>query len=265
MIDGKVQSFPLDTWKEEFSLAKECGFEFLEWVLDLTNIESNPVLSNEGRKEINKLKKEYDVEVPIICADYFMNYSFHSKGLDNRLRALGMLVELINVCPEVGIHQIEIPLLGESAIENESDEILFLRTFNHCLPLIEKQDVYLLLETSLIPERIKLFLDRISSNRIKLNYDTGNSAYWGYDVEQEMSAYGKEIGNIHIKDCTPEDYSVPLGQGNVDFDLTFKLLRQIGYKGDFVLQTCRGEDDIKLANEFKAFTQTHISRYLYES
>ena len=60
------------------------------------------------------------------------------------------------------------------------------------------------------------------SHRIQMNYDTGNSAYWQYDTDQEFSLYGSRIGNIHIKDCTPDEYSVPLGNGNVDFDKIFK-------------------------------------------
>jgi len=120
----------------------------------------------------------------------------------------------------------------------------------------------LLLETDLAPEEFKKFLDRIDSDRVQVNYDTGNSAYWQHDAEKEINLYGDKIGNIHIKDCTPENYSVPLGEGNVDFDLSFRMFKEKKYQGDFILQTVRSDNDIKAAKEFRAFTLSYISKYL---
>ena len=117
-------------------------------------------------------------------------------------------------------------------------------------------------EDGMSDEEFKQFLNRIESDRIEVNYDTGNSAYWGYEAETEIKLYGEKIGNIHIKDCTPEDYSVPLGQGNVDFDLSFQKFKEINYQGDFILQTVRTNNDIKSAKEFRAFTLSYISKYL---
>jgi sugar phosphate isomerase/epimerase len=76
-----------------------------------------------------------------------------------------------------------------------------------------------------------------------------------------LSNYGKRIGNIHIKDCTPEDYSVKLGKGNVNFELSFEWFRRIGYTGDFILQAVRGKNDFELANDFYQFTNHYIQKY----
>ena len=89
----------------------------------------------------------------------------------------------------------------------------------------------------------------------------GNSAYWGFDPRDELKRYGHRIGNIHIKDCTPQDYSVPLGNGDVDFDLIFGLLQKIDYKGDFILQTARGDDDLLLAEQYYKFTNQYVQEY----
>ena len=32
--DGKIQSFPKNSWENEFYLAKKIGFELIEWVID---------------------------------------------------------------------------------------------------------------------------------------------------------------------------------------------------------------------------------------
>ena len=41
-VDGKIQSFPRDHWKDEFYLGKQIGFELIEWVLDKAFITSTP-------------------------------------------------------------------------------------------------------------------------------------------------------------------------------------------------------------------------------
>jgi hexulose-6-phosphate isomerase len=261
MIDGKIQSFPLEIWREEFALARDCGFELIEWVLNMTDLHHNPILSRSGRAEIVRLSKEYKINIPSICCDYFMEYSLISESLEERLIAQGMLIELIRVCPEAGIRFIEIPLIGKSSIEKVDDTKKIALFLNDIALIAKTNDVYLLLEVSLSPSQIASFLEWIPTDRIKLNYDTGNSAYWGYNPQEEISAYGHRIGNIHIKDCIPGVYSVPLGQGNVDFDLTFQLLKEVGYKGDFILQTARGEDDVQTAKTFYQFTQHYLQKY----
>ncbi len=36
----------------------------------------------------------------------------------------------------------------------------------------------------------------------------------------------KLISNVHVKDCTPSDYTVQLGDGNVNFSEVFSLLKK---------------------------------------
>ena len=45
-LNGKIQSFPLNTWEKEFYLAKEIGFELIEWVLD-ENIKDKQTKNND--------------------------------------------------------------------------------------------------------------------------------------------------------------------------------------------------------------------------
>ena len=42
-INGKIQSFPINSWENEFYLARNIGFELIEWVLD-ENVKDNPIL-----------------------------------------------------------------------------------------------------------------------------------------------------------------------------------------------------------------------------
>jgi len=51
-INGKEQSFPSASWREEFALAAECEFELLEWVFDAADWKRNPLVTAEGRTEL---------------------------------------------------------------------------------------------------------------------------------------------------------------------------------------------------------------------
>jgi L-ribulose-5-phosphate 3-epimerase len=260
MEDGKIQTFPKDTWRDEFALAKQIGYELIEWVLD-TELKANPLLSPEGRKEMNTYQEQYGIAVPSVCCDYFVEYPFHAAQPEIRVQSHGMLLELVRVCPEVGIKLIELPLIGASSIKDEQNALQAVLLFNDLVPLLEEKDIYLLLETDLPPAAVGKLLAQIPSKRIQVNYDTGNSAYWEFNAESELSTYGSRIGNIHIKDCTPKDYSVTLGSGNVDFNLSFAWFQKSNYKGDFILQAARGQNDVELAKTYFQFTSKYIHRF----
>jgi len=262
MLNGKIQSFPLSSWRKEFQLAKECGFDMIEWVLDLTELEQNPILDETGRRDISLMQQIHCIGVPFICCDYFMEYPLHSKISKIRIQAQKMLSKLLRVCPEVGIRGIEIPFIGKAGITTDEDTECITTLFNDLTPQLEECNVNLLLETDLAPQKISLLFEQIRSSRIQINYDTGNSAYWGYKPDDEIPLYGHRIGNIHIKDCTPEAYSVPLGKGAVNFDLVFQLLREVDYRGDFILQTARDNDNVGVAKIYRQFTIDYIERYL---
>lgn len=262
LVDNKIQAFPSKTWREEFSYASKLGFDLIEWILDLAYAGENPILSSSGRNQIIYLQKKHKVDISIICCDYFMEFPLHSEKLEFRLPAIGMLIELMRVCPEIDINLIELPLLGKSEIRDERAVENLIKLLNYLVPIAEKQGIFILLETNLTPKEISSVLKLIPSNRILINYDTGNSAYWGFKPKEEISIYGNRIGNVHIKDCTQKNYSVPLGEGNVDFELVFKLLRDVGYRGDFILQTARANDHLKAAKTYYEFTKHYIKKYL---
>ena len=81
----------------------------------------------------------------------------------------------------------------------------------------------------------------ISVKDVGINYDMGNSAIFGFDPLEEIETYGNFIKNVHIKDGVYNNSTVPLGQGDTNFDLVFSLLKKYKYNGDFILQ-CARED-----------------------
>jgi hexulose-6-phosphate isomerase len=262
MIDGVIQAFPTATWETEFAHAQACGFELLEWDLDLVDAPHNPLLNDAGAARIAALSEAHGIAVPGVCGDFFMRKPLHADAIEDRCTGLGMLVELIRIAPRRGLQYIELPLLGGGTVESPAQIKAVVTALRHITPLLAANDVDLLLEVGLPPPAVRELLDQLASERIRINYDCGNSAYYGFDMAEEFKAYGDDIGNVHIKDCTPADYSVPLGEGDVDFPQMFRLLADRGYAGDFILQTARGDDDLAIARAFGDFTRRHVEEYL---
>ena len=63
--------------------------------------------------------------------------------------------------------------------------------------------------------------------------------YIGFDPKEEFGLYGKRIINVHVKDRIKNGNTVPLGHGDADFPLIFKLLFKVSYSGNFIIQGAR--------------------------
>ena len=243
MIDNKIQAFPWGNWQEEFFLARENNFQLIEWTLDQSDLYLNPIMTNEGRLEIKKLSYKYNVKIPSLTGDCFMQSPFW-KASESDKAVLEQ--DFINVCDassKLDISFIVVPLVDNGTIENESQEdylVTFLMDHASKFQLNNQQIIF---ESDFDPGRLHEFIQRFDSRNFGINYDVGNSAALGYNVDDEFNAYGKNIMNVHIKDRKYNGITVPLGQGDANFDKVFKNLSKFSYQGNLILQTARALDD----------------------
>lgn len=261
-INGRIQAFPWNTWEDEFSTAANIGFDEIEFIFESAGYRNNPLFTKEGLQNIDLVSKETGIQVNYVCADYFMEIPFIRVSEDTRNKNKRILAFLIEQCAQIGIKGIEIPFVDNSRIENESEAETVANCLLECLPIAEVHNIRIGLETSLNPDDFIRLIERIDNPLIEANYDTGNSASLGYDTKEELIKLGKYIHNIHIKDRELGGGTVPLGEGDVDFDLFFKTLDKISYNGSFILQTARGKDDIEVAKKYLRFVKQYIQKYL---
>ena len=113
----------------------------------------------------------------------------------------------------------------------------------------------ILFESNFKPKRYLKFIKKFNRNFFGINYDIGNSASYGFNPKEEIDSYGKYIDNVHIKDRVYNRGTVPLGTGNVDFLTVFKKLKQIKYKGNFILQGARSKNNqhVSIIKEYRDF------------
>ena len=71
-----IQSSPWDSWDHEFKLGHDSAFNRLEWTLDEERLFLNPLMTAEGRKKIQSLSKQYNIQVSSISGDCFMQAPF---------------------------------------------------------------------------------------------------------------------------------------------------------------------------------------------
>jgi len=163
---------------------------------------------------------------------------------------------------DIGLPFIELPFMGRNRIADDLALTKLGRMLDWALPLAERHNLDILLETDLGPPALADLLTRFRHPRLGLNYDTGNSTWFGFDPVEELEAYHQDIRNVHIKDCTREHYSVPLGLGETQFETILRLLKRLGYQGDFIIQAARQDDDLAAARQYLQFTSNLVSGFL---
>lgn len=259
--NGFFQCFPREHWAEEFSCAAEAGLNAIEWIYDLQSAGANPIETDEGVATLFDLSRRNGIEVVSLCADYYMDRPFVTSGVDEERQLIGHFLWLLQRCEKAGITRVVVPFVDASRIENLQQQARVIDILGSVLPAAEERNVELHLETSLSPEEFRLFLRNFDTPFIKVNYDSGNSSSLGYDPREEIAAYGKRIGSVHIKDRVKGAGSVPLGQGAADFDALFAGLRAVQYAGDYVLQVARAKpgDEVNWARQNRSFLLQYLN------
>lgn len=245
--DGHFQCFPKEHWRKEFALAAEAALDAIEWIYDSIGEDKNPIGTDDGLAEMRSLSQGSDIAVVSLCADYFMEQPLVRTSTEESKQRIKKMVWLLERCELAGIRRIVLPFVDNSKIENDLDEIKVVEMLESVLGYAEKTGVELHMETSLDPQRFGSLLAKLPHPYLKVNYDSGNSASLGYDVNEEIAAYGNRIGSVHIKDRIRGGGTVPLGTGNAQIPLLLSQLARIGYKGDFVMQIARSEEGKELA------------------
>ncbi|MEW6044629.1 MAG: sugar phosphate isomerase/epimerase family protein [Thermoproteota archaeon] len=261
--DGKIQSFPISSWREEFEKASSCGFEVMEWVFDIHV--PNPILSSDGISEIRSLCMKHGIMINSVCADYFMEKKLFQESESELEKNRETLKKLILQAAKLEAPIIEIPFVDSSSLKTTSDKIELKNNLDKVIPIAEKNGVFIVLETDLPPLDFRELLLRFNHPNVLANYDSGNSASLGYNSREELTTLKKWIKNIHVKDRKFKGGTVPLGSGDTNFDLFFSTLSEIQYSGDLIIQGARLPDNEftpeSTCSMYHKFVKEYVDKY----
>ncbi len=261
--DGRFQSFPRNSWRDELPRAREAGLSYIEWIYDDYGASVNPLTTDAGIEELIALKQQHGIATPAVCADWFMDFPFLRCTDDERARRQRFLGALLRAAARIDAHHVVLPFVDQSSIRNDEEKLTVLHVLNQALDTAEATGVELHLEADFNPPDFAAFLARIPHPMLKVNWDSGNSSGLGYVASEEFAAYGDRIGSIHIKDrLRKPDGSVetrPLGTGSADFHDVFASMHKIIYKSGITLQVARGTpgDEVNFIRDQLSFVKQH--------
>ncbi len=260
--DGRFQSFPKDSWRQEFPRASQSGLSRIEWIYDFDTAELNPLTTDVGIAQMKALNKDTGIEVRSLCADGFVEeHLINTDGSINNSN-VEKLLWLMDRSRLAGIQYIVLPFVDFSSLKTSAQKEGAATLFSKLSSYVQEGVLELHIESDFNPGVFGDFMKRVTSNGIKVNYDTGNSASLGYDPVEEFRAYGSKIGSVHIKDRIRGGGTVPLGQGDTQIPLVLKLLHQVGYDRYFTLQAARQKEDNEVATV--SGYVSHLRRLLNE-
>ena len=230
-------------WEREFDLLPKLGLNHIEWIVTKENFNTNPLFTNNLT----------NYPISSICADFMVDNNFYNPTyLDLTLKKICYLAISNN------IKYVTIPLLENSSVNNYKILKKFINSFQHYLKTFNNLNFLIEAESSfkLVKELLNL------SNNIFLTYDTGNITSCGFNHYEYLSNCISKIKTIHLKDRTKNPIkTVPPFTGDTDFNLIFKTLKDLNYRGNFTIQTARG----KTGDEIQTIkTQTQKFKQLYE-
>jgi hexulose-6-phosphate isomerase len=241
-VDGHIQEFPKDNWREEFDRLDELGLTHIEWIITKKSFE-------EGVLDLDI--REYADRISSICCDNLI----HKDIRDNRFLA-EQLRPICDFAVKNGIGVIGIPLLEDSEVYYHNKRVIIdaLAPYGEVYPELEfhfEMEAPVDIATELVGACHNFFF----------TYDTGNITSCGYDHSDYLQAMLPKIKNVHLKDRTRDPIAtVEPGAGDTDFELIFDVLKKNNYICSLTIQTARGEDgkELETIKRHKKFYEQFI-------
>lgn len=241
-VDGKIQAFPADHWRDEFPQAAELEFTLIEWTLDQEGLHENPFNTAAGQEEIRALSTKHGVAVASASGDCFMHAPFYKTSGAERATLIEDFHLIVDSAITLGLGHVVIPLVDNGRLETREQEDDLVEIMQAARPTLERNGLRILFESDFPPSEVTRFMERLPAPTFGINYDIGNSASLGYDPDDELAAYGDRVFSVHVKDRHFGGTTVPLGTGDADLPAAFRALARAGYSGDVILQTARATD-----------------------
>ena len=238
------------TWKERLEFAKELGFDFVEMSVDESDVRlARLEWSKEERFEVVKAVYETGVRIPTICFSGHRRYPLGSNDPVLEAKSLETMKQCIELAQDLGVRVIQ--LAGYDVYyEEKSPETRarFLKNLRKACNWAEQAQVILAIEIMDDPfinsiEKYLAVEKAINSPYLFVYPDTGNLSAWHNDLYSEFVIGHQALAALHLKDTYPvteqskgQFRDVPFGQGSVNGEDTFRILKETNYQGPFLIE-----------------------------
>lgn len=254
------------SWQDRLSIAKACGFDFVEISIDETDERLARLdWTAEQRIELVSAIIKTGVTIPSMCLSGHRRFPFGSHDETIRQKAYEIMEKAIRLAVDLGIRTIQ--LAGYDVYYEEQDEgtlqrfregmewATALAAANEVTLAVEIMDTEFMSSIS----RWKKWDEIIKSPWFTVYPDVGNLSAWNDNVEEELTLGIDKISKIHLKDtykvtetCKGQFRDVPFGEGCVDFVNVFRILQKLNYRGAFLIEMWTEKSDEPIAEIISA-------------
>lgn len=238
------------SWQERFLAARSCRFDYVEISVD----ESDERLKRldwtaQERRDFNCLKMLSGIRVPSMCLSAHRRFPFGSHDPAVRARAMEIMKKAIVLADDLGIRTIQ--LAGYDVYyEKQDDSTLahYAEGLQEAVALAAAAQVTLATEIMDTPfqcsiTKWKVYDELIRSPWFCVYPDVGNLSGWNNDLRRELTLGMDKISALHLKETKRVRPDFPgqfrdlnFGDGEVDFVDVFTILKDLNYRGSFVLE-----------------------------
>ncbi len=255
----RIQFFP-DDWPAEFMLAKEMGFDHIQWFLDVDKLGSDP---GDIWKSVDELTKVDEVRAvtPISSVDCgFFIISEDGQTISEKFKEM-----MAAMAGRLKTGVISVPLLEKNAPKSKEEKEKAWHLIDQLAAIAEPLKLNIALETEMPADELVTFIDSFNRSNVGVTYDIGNNTSYGFDCPAEIALLGSRILEVHLKDRKiGTTQSVLLGSGDGDFDGCFAVLARMSYTGAFTLQAWRTKDYLADAKNQLAFAREKLLKHFNE-
>lgn len=240
--DGKHMSF-----KDSLEFCKSAGYEAIELRLAKDG-ELNLDSPDSQLKEWKSMAKAAGIHLASICAGGGAGSLINPDAEANKTAQKNTL-RVLEIASKMGIKDVLI-VLG-AVTEQLPYDVAYetgLKSLKAMKRDIEKIGVnfdieYVWGKFLVSPLEMRDFIDKVGSKNVGFYFDNGNMMIIGF-AEQWARILGKRINMVHVKDFIRKEYKfVPLTQGDTNWPLVMKTLREIGYDGPVISEVGGTPDD----------------------
>lgn len=245
------------SWKERLEFARELGFDFVEMSIDEQDFRLARLdWTKEERFEIVKAIYETGVQIQSICFSGHRRYPLGSNDPQIEEKSLELMEKCINLASDLGVRNIQLAGYDVYYEEKSSEtRARFLKNLKKSLQMAATKQVTLSIEIMDDPfinsiEKYLAVHKLVDSPWLMVYPDLGNLSAWHNDMRSEFILGNTHLSAIHLKDTYPvtenskgQFRDVPFGDGCVDFDHCFEVLKEIEYSGPFLIEMWSEQSD----------------------
>src|SRR6266404_1819247 len=129
-VEGKIQAFPWNEWREEFPRAHALGLTRIEWTIDQDRLRENPLNTAAGQQEILELSRRHALRPASLTGDCFMQAPFWKADGETQKSLVDDLDLVLASCSTLGIEFVVMPLVDNGRIESTAQAETLLRVLN---------------------------------------------------------------------------------------------------------------------------------------